>query len=636
MLKRFLVLAFAVVLFVTAFFIYFHVVDARIEGQFRAEREKFHVDGVNLVSTTPPGAEPLTPTPPPLPVVSTPSVPDASSAVPIPSAPAGTSTPTEVPLDSNTLIGPVPPSSNDSSPAPMDTNAPGIPATPATNSTPDSTLIYPVLRQLPLILMAATTEGLREPAPDIATATSAKPATNASTATNGAAATAVVPAAAAPTPAPIAENPAARTTAASVIVLGYHQFSPPGVRVGGKFIYTMPQDVFEYEMKYLYDNHYNVVPLSDVVAFAKRQKVLPPNTVAITIDDGYKSPLVFAAPILKKYNFPWTFFVYPQFIGGHPATNYRGAASWPELVELDKEGVDVECHSMTHPLLTKHGSKTPEQYDAWLTNETVTSKAVIEQHLGHPIKYFAYPFGDYNKAVEAKTISAGYEAIFTVANNPIHPGTNVYAMGRYIITTPVEKAYVSYLRQGALGLADISPVPGATVTDPRPVISAVLGYAGTIDPKSIVAEVRDMGEVRFDFDPKTLALRLYLPRDLIDSVVVINVHAKDASTGQTMMASWRFNYQSAAAGATHPPIAVNPTNAAGAIPVTGTNVAPATPARVRSRATSVDTNVAAPATTPTPVEIPATPNTTPDAASNAAPATDSNAVPAAPATPASQ
>jgi peptidoglycan/xylan/chitin deacetylase (PgdA/CDA1 family) len=636
MLKRFLVLAFAVVLFVTAFFIYFHVVDARIEGQFRAEREKFHVDGVNLVSTTPPGAEPLTPTPPPLPVVSTPSVPDASSAVPTPPAPTGTTAPVEVPLDSNTLIGPVPPTSNDSSPAPMDTNAPGIPATPATNSTPDSTLIYPGLRQLPSILMAATTEGLREPAPDTAPAAPAEPATNASTATNGAAATAVVPAAPAPAPAPVAENPTARTTAASVIVLGYHQFSPPGVRVGGKFIYTMPQDVFEYEMKYLYDNHYNVVPLSDVVAFAKRQKVLPPNTVAITIDDGYKSPLVFAAPILKKYNFPWTFFCYPQFIGNHIATNYRGAASWPELIELDKEGVDIECHSMTHPLLTKHGSKTPEQYDAWLTNETVTSKAVIEQHLGHPIKYFAYPFGDYNKVVEAKTISAGYEAIFTVANNPIHPGTNVYAMGRYIITTPVEKAYVSYLRQGALGLADISPAPGATVTDPRPVISAVLGYVGTIDPKSIVAEVRDMGEVRFDFDPKTLMLRLYLPRDLIDSVVVINVHAKDATTGQTMMASWRFNYQSAAAGAMHPPIAVNPTNAAGASPAPATNVPSATPARARVRATSVDTNAAAPATTPTPVEIPATPSTTPDAASNAAPATDSNAVPAAPATPASQ
>jgi peptidoglycan/xylan/chitin deacetylase (PgdA/CDA1 family) len=629
MLKRFLVLAFAMVLFVTAFFIYFHVSDARIEGQFRAEREKFHVDNANLVSTTPPGPEPLTPTPPPLPVVSTPSAPDAGSAIPIPAAPAGTISPADVPLDSNTLIGPVPPAANGSSPAPMDSNAHGSPAPPATNSSPDSTLIYPGLRRLPFLLMAAAnTEGLRAPTTDEAPAAPTAPAP-VSAATNGEATVATPkPVAKGRQAEPILESGSQHSAAASVIVLGYHQFSPPGVRVGGKFIYTMPQDVFEYEMKYLYDNKYNVVPLSDVVAFAKRQKVLPPNTVAITIDDGYKSPLVFAAPILKKYNFPWTFFVYPQFIGGHPATNYRGAASWPELVELDKEGVDVECHSMTHPLLTKHGSKTPDQYDAWLTNETVTSKAVIEQHLGHPIKYFAYPFGDYNKAVEAKTISAGYEAIFTVANNPIHLGTNVYAMGRYIITTPVEKAYVSYLRQGALGLADIDPPPGATVTDPRPIISAVLGYAGTIDPKSIVAEVRDMGEVRYDFDPKTLMLRLYLPRDLIDSVVVVNVHAKDAVSGQTMMASWRFNYQSAASGVTHPPIASATTNP-GTAPATATNVPPAT--LVRAPATNTTEVPATHVKVGAPGATIALTNAAPNAASNAAPAVDSNATPAAPA-----
>jgi peptidoglycan/xylan/chitin deacetylase (PgdA/CDA1 family) len=369
-------------------------------------------------------------------------------------------------------------------------------------------------------------------------------------------------------------------------------------------IYTMPQDVFEYEMKYLADNHYNVVPLSDVVAFAKKEKTLPPNTVAITIDDGYKSPLVFAAPVLKKYNFPWTFFVYPSFIGNHPTSSYRGAASWPELIELQKEGVDIECHSMTHPQLTKHGNKTPDQYDAWLTDETVTSKAILEQKLGKTIKYFAYPYGEYNKQVEAKTISAGYEAIFTVANNPIHPGTNVFAMGRYIITTPVEKAYVSYLHEGALGLADINPAPGATVSDPRPVISAALGYDGNINPKSIVAEVSNMGEVKFDFDPKTLTLRLYLPRDLIDPAVKVNIYAKDADTGKTMVASWRFNYQPTAASV-HAPIGTNAATAtppstngpaAALVPVAAKSTVE-TPAPGASTAAAIPAKPAGPAST---------------------------------------
>ncbi len=56
MLKRCLVLAFGLVLFVTAVFIHQYWFDAtQVEGKFRTERENFHVEGVNLVSTTPPG-----------------------------------------------------------------------------------------------------------------------------------------------------------------------------------------------------------------------------------------------------------------------------------------------------------------------------------------------------------------------------------------------------------------------------------------------------------------------------------------------------------------------------------------------------------------------------------------------------
>jgi peptidoglycan/xylan/chitin deacetylase (PgdA/CDA1 family) len=588
MFKRFLVLVCCLVLFVSAFFIHEWWSDARLGREFRAERERFHVEGQDLVVANPPASEPLTPAPSPLPVVSSPSddggAPATNSSAAPPASGAGAA-PVAVPLDSNTLIGPVPPASVTPDAAPTDTNAPANP--PATNS-PDSTRIYPGPRQLPLVLLGAYhLPGLRVQETGAAPATPAVPAPPVSGAPSAGTNAATVPPTPAPSPATTPEPAATHAMAASVIVLGFHQFTGPGVP--SKNIYSMRQDVFDTEMKYLKDNHYNVVPLADVVAFAKRQISLPPDTVAITIDDGYKSAINFAAPVLKKYNFPWTFFIYPAFVTRHES---RGAASWPDLVELQKEGVDIECHSMTHPQLTKHGSKTPEEYDAWLTNETVNSKAILEKELGKTIKFFAYPYGAYNKVVEAKTIAAGYEAIFTVANNPIHPGTNVYAMGRYIITQPVEKSYVSYLRQGALGLADINPPPGSTVTDPRPVISAVLGYAGRIDPKSIVADVRDMGEVRYDFDPKASTIRLYLPRDLIDSVVIINIHARDAETAQTMVASWRFNYQPTAAGI-HAPIgaASTPETAKPALETTATAAGTNQPAAETTAAASQPTAV---------------------------------------------
>jgi peptidoglycan/xylan/chitin deacetylase (PgdA/CDA1 family) len=631
MLKRLLVLAVALALFVTAFLVYFHVSDARIDHDFRAEREKFHVEGLELTTATPPAHEILAPsTPPPLP----------AAAVPIPSAetPGGAPTggnPADAPLDSNSLIGPVPPASSNTPDATPDNST-----TPATNASPASTFVYPGLRQLPSALMTFSTgHSLRIQTPTDTPAVPAVPATAAPPVTP-AAKSAVTPEPAGtnaevqtPALAPaVTETKIARTPAGpgSVIVLGFHQFNPPGVRgTGPRFVYNMPQDVFDGEMKFLKDNHYNVVPLSDVVAFAKREKNLPPNSVAVTIDDGYKSSIVYAAPILKKYGFPWTFFVYPAFITTHES---KGAASWDDLVELEKEGVDVECHSMTHPFLSRPHGKTPEQYDAWLTVETAGAKAEIEQHLNKQVKYFAYPFGDYNKEVEAKTIGAGFQAIFTVAGNPIHPGTNVYAMGRYVITAPVEKEFASYLHEGALGLADINPQPGSIVTDPRPVISAVLGYAGKINPASIIAEVGNMGEVRYDFDPKSLVLRLYLPRDLVQAAEKVNIRAKDADTGQTMVASWHFNYQATAAGVTHAPIGTTPTRKKAA----AQSVAPPAPEATTNAAESSDSNAPA-ATVPATAAAPApASNAAPILAvpaEQAAPAPASNAVPPAPTTP---
>ena len=179
------------------------------------------------------------------------------------------------------------------------------------------------------------------------------------TSNNAVPATAVTtdPSAPAPTPVPVVDQvvtPAGTDRAvpleSSAIVLGYHQFIGPTDHSTN--VYCMRADEFDREMKYLKDNNYNVVPLSDIVAFVQHQKALPPRAVAITIDDGYKSPVTWAAPILKKYGFPWTFFVYPDFISAA-----RIAASWQDLLALQADGVDIECHSYTHPILTKKGKK---------------------------------------------------------------------------------------------------------------------------------------------------------------------------------------------------------------------------------------------------------------------------------------
>jgi hypothetical protein len=115
-------------------------------------------------------------------------------------------------------------------------------------------------------------------------------------------------------------------------------------------------------------------------------------------------------------------------------------------------------------------------------------------------------------------------------------------MGRYVVTSPDEKNFAGWLRQGALSVATATPGPGATVTNPRPLISATLDFAGQLDPKSIQASVKGYGPVPSDFDDKTSTVRIYLQRNLIQPAVNVSIRAKDAQTRQTMVANWQFNY----------------------------------------------------------------------------------------------
>ncbi len=573
LLKRSIVLAAGVLLFIVAFILYFDFSHMRMEKRFQEEREKFGVQGAILTAAEP--AAPPTPSPaPPAPAPASDGASDTNAPVSTapPAADATVPDHTAIPATSDTNSSPAS-STPDTNAAPASTPdsnaAPAAPPVPP----PSSTIYVPARSSVFQLASFRPLDGFETQMADagIAQVASTPPETVKNPVTNTPARETNV----APTPAQVSANktPGVAISAGNpipshstagegkVIVLLYHQFKAPGVKIPPMFQWTMNSDVFESEMKYIHDNGYHVIPMSDLLKFLRHEITVPPNSVCITIDDGYKSAIVYAYPILKKYGFPWTFFIYPDFIttGEGP-----GAASWNDLLALQKDGVDIESHSMTHPNLKLHHQKvkgvwhnfTPDEYAQWLTNETAGAKALLEQKMGKPIVCFAYPYGEYNKQVQDAAIAAGYEAIFTVADNPVHSSTNMHSIGRYTITQGVEKNFDAYLRQGALGIDAAEPAPGDTITDPRPVITARLGYAGTLDPTSIETQVRDFGDVRHDFDPQTNTVRLYLPRDLISPVVLVNIRVKDAATGQFMVADWHFNYEPANATIpVHPPIA---------------------------------------------------------------------------------
>jgi len=111
--------------------------------------------------------------------------------------------------------------------------------------------------------------------------------------------------------------------------------------------------------------------------------------------------------------------------------------------------------------------------------------------------------------------------------------------------------------------------------------------------------------VRHDFDPQTNTVRLYLQRDLIQPVVLVNIHVRDATTGQLMVANWHFNYavNPGAPSGIHAPIAPAKTPALHLTPTasTATNapaVAEPEPLEKSAVGTPLDTHPTAPPASP--------------------------------------
>ena len=68
----------------------------------------------------------------------------------------------------------------------------------------------------------------------------------------------------------------------------------------------------EKEFEYFKSNNYKVVTVSQIAQKLKSGEEIPANWVAFSIDDAYKSFYTNAIEIFKKYNYPFTLYVYVE------------------------------------------------------------------------------------------------------------------------------------------------------------------------------------------------------------------------------------------------------------------------------------------------------------------------------------
>jgi peptidoglycan/xylan/chitin deacetylase (PgdA/CDA1 family) len=150
---------------------------------------------------------------------------------------------------------------------------------------------------------------------------------------------------------------------------------------------SISPDKFEAQVKYLRDNGYTSISLDTLYAALKKQTSLPAKPVILTFDDGYIDFYVNAYPILKAYNISATVFVITGFVG-QPAY-----LTWPQIKEMsDSQSISIEAH-------TVHHSHLPSISDDAAVYELAESKKMLEQMLGIPVNFIAYPFGSTDERI---------------------------------------------------------------------------------------------------------------------------------------------------------------------------------------------------------------------------------------------
>jgi len=216
-----------------------------------------------------------------------------------------------------------------------------------------------------------------------------------------------------------------KKTEYSVPILMYHyvrDLNDPNDKVGMNL--SVSPAIFDSQMKYLSEQDYKSITFAQL-----NSKELPDKPIMITFDDGYADAYSQAFPILKKYNFTGVFYIITSKVG-------QGEyVSWDQLKVMQKAGMTIGSHTVTHPSLDK---ATKSQIDKELTD----SKTKLETELGIKVTDLCYPAGKYNTQVIEEVNKIGYTDATTTHSGISNQDSSLFELPRIRVESNTNLAKV--------------------------------------------------------------------------------------------------------------------------------------------------------------------------------------------------
>ncbi len=190
------------------------------------------------------------------------------------------------------------------------------------------------------------------------------------------------------------------------------------------------------QFEYFKNNGYKVVPLEKLISHLKTRKNIPNKWIVLTIDDNFKSFYTNGLALFKKYDYPFSIFVYVEAT----QKRYPDYLSWDELKEISKYG-SIEFHSYAHKHMTYMS-------DEEIKEDFKKGLEVFSKELNIKPKVFTYPYGEYSPRVKEISKSFGFDAIINQNMGAVSGFSDIYDIDR---TALVGKSNLKlYLRYKAL------------------------------------------------------------------------------------------------------------------------------------------------------------------------------------------
>lgn len=267
--------------------------------------------------------------------------------------------------------------------------------------------------------------------------------------------------------------------------LGYPQARSMLMRLDGRRVATFvtfhdlrPGDVtlFEANVSFL-QRRMNVISLDSFFGGELSDDRI---NVVLTFDDGYKSWVTLALPVLKRLNVPATFFVCSGFVGlprvdevlfmrsrlrlPEQIVQETRGLSWTDVKRLVDEGFTIGGHTANHCDLTRLAGERR------IRSEIAEDRALLETMTGSRVDYFSYPFGAHLHPqfdLAGMVRASGYRGAVTTLSGFNSSRSDAYQLRREL--TPIlmshwafrARAYGTYgavraIRDRAGGLFDLA------------------------------------------------------------------------------------------------------------------------------------------------------------------------------------